>query len=367
MINPFIPTFTDISDWELRVYQNTTGSRSKKIAIHPETNVEYFFKGSKELETGEIRYPTEFWSEIVSSKIGQILGFNMLDYNIAYSNHPNLKQKIGCLSESMVKHSENKLNEGKVFLTGYDSNYHPDLDKKKYTFQFIRDTLIFFNLKNEIEQLIEIIIFDAIVSNSDRHQENWGVISYFHETILDLKKDLENETNPFIGLIQSKFVLKIFDYFINAKNPKQITSVNSKGNKKLRDLVMLINSKFSPIYDSGCCLGRELADDYVLKMLSENQMLNSYINKGVSEIHWQGDVKKQKHFELVGLLKDDYQSKIEKVLLRVRDKFNKQLIEETIWNIDKNLPEHLATHSLSNSRKELMVKLITLRIEKLLA
>jgi hypothetical protein len=29
------------------------------------------FKGSKETPLREIRYPTEFWSEIISSKIGQ--------------------------------------------------------------------------------------------------------------------------------------------------------------------------------------------------------------------------------------------------------------------------------------------------------
>ena len=132
-------TFTDISGWHKNVHYSTGGTRSKYIALHPETNEEYFFKGSKETPLGEIRYPTEFWSEIVSSKIGEFLGFPMLDYNIAYdSKH---KQKIGCLSKSMVSGSKNKLTEGKTYLTGFNALYNPEEDKKDYTFQFICNAL----------------------------------------------------------------------------------------------------------------------------------------------------------------------------------------------------------------------------------
>lgn len=77
-------TFTDISGWQKNIFYSTGGTRSKKIVIHPDTNVD---KGSKvNKRNGETLYPTEFLSEIVSSKIGQFLGFNMLDYNIAYDN-----------------------------------------------------------------------------------------------------------------------------------------------------------------------------------------------------------------------------------------------------------------------------------------
>lgn len=77
-MDKFKATYTDVTDWDVIVYQNTTGSRSKKIIRKPETEDEFFFKGSKELADGEIRYPSEFWSEIISSKIGQYLKFNIL-------------------------------------------------------------------------------------------------------------------------------------------------------------------------------------------------------------------------------------------------------------------------------------------------
>jgi len=341
------------------MYQNTTGSRSKKIAVNPETNDEYFFKGSKELYTGEIRYPTEFWSEIISSKIGQSLGFNMLDYNIGYNTNDN--QKIGCLSKSMVNNSINKLTEGKAYLTGYRSSYNPDKDKKDYTFQFIRDTLIDFNYGSYIYNLLDIIVFDAIIGNSDRHQENWGIITNFEQTIKEIDEGLKDPKNRRFkrwGL-----------HFERAVAIVQALRFKEKLKIKKRDLKIesdLISNNFSPIYDSGCCLGRELLDVKVEKMISDKQMLEAYIKKGVSEIHWKGIRKKQNHFELIKLLKKEYSSQIISLIKKVQENYSEEKIIEIINNVDNNLPDNLKKHKLPQNRKELMVKLVTLRIERLL-
>ena len=131
-----IPTFTDISEWESNVYQSTGGTRNKQIVINPTNNKEYFFKGSKIImETNEIKFPSEFWSEIISSKIGKLLGFKMLDYNIGYRKD-NI-QKVGCLSASMIEHNANKLTEGVAYLTGYKPSYRPNLKEhqNQYSFQ----------------------------------------------------------------------------------------------------------------------------------------------------------------------------------------------------------------------------------------
>jgi len=127
-MNNLKANFTEITNWQKNIFYSTGGTRSKKIVIHPVTNDEYFFKGSKiNKKNGETLYPTEFWSEIVSSKIGQFIEFNMLDYNIAYDE--NDRQKIGCISKSMVLNSENNLTEGITYLTGFDSKYNPAEDK----------------------------------------------------------------------------------------------------------------------------------------------------------------------------------------------------------------------------------------------
>ena len=59
-------------------------------------------------------------------------------------------------------------------------------------------------------------------------------------------------------------------------------------------------------------LGREHTDEKVLKMLNDSQMIEAYIRKGESEIHWEGNLKKRKHFELIELLLENYPTETKK-------------------------------------------------------
>lgn len=356
----FIPTFTDITDWDVPVYQSTGGTRSKNIAIHPETNDQYFFKGSKETDTGEIRYPQEFWSEIVASKVGQFLGFNMLDYNIAFTE--NKKQKIGCLSKSMVVHSDNKLTEGVTYLTGFNSKYRPDVDehKKQYTFQFICSALESFNHEKFIDKIIEVIIFDSIVGNSDRHQENWGIITNFKSAIDEIDKTLKEGKLSFLNRLRKKFERGV--------NKVVIQKFKETNKFDRTDLIIqsgILPNEFAPIYDSGCCLGRENVDEKIHKMLNDKQMVDAYIKKGVSEIHWNGEEKKKNHFELIELVKTKHQAKVLSIIKSIKEKFNADNLKYIINNVDLKLPENLKQFKLEVHRKELMFKLITLRLELL--
>jgi hypothetical protein len=351
-------SFTDISDWYKNVHYSTGGTRSKYIALHPETNVEYFFKGSKETPQGEIRYPTEFWSEIISSKIGQFLGFPMLDYNIAFDvKH---KQKIGCISKSMVLGSKNKLTEGKTYLTGFNPQYNPEKDKKDYTFQFISSALKRFSLEEYIKNIIEIIVFDSIIGNSDRHQENWGIITkhkIINQEKLEKKLVSKVEERSFYRKIR-----RLTRKFFTDENIKSESIINNQNsNVKLE-----IKYQLAPIYDSGCCLGREHLDDRVVKMLGDSQMIEAYVRKGQSEIHWEGNAKKKNHFELIELLLENYPSETTNFISRVKEKYNSDEIKAIIENIDMNIPKDLINFKLSETRKQLMFKVVTLRIGKLI-
>lgn len=350
-------SFTDISDWQKNIHFNTGGTRSKYIALHPDTHDEYFFKGSKEVD-GEIRYPTEFWSEIVSSKIGSFFGFPMLDYNIAYDVNHN--QKIGCISKSMVLHSKNKLTEGITYLTGANSNYKPEEDKKDYTFQFICDSLREFSLEAYIVNIIEIIIFDCLIGNSDRHQENWGVIMYYKTAIDILDKELLRKDLGFWG----KLAIKGQRLF-NKLSIDNYEAGRGMAKSTLKFHSSITPHKFAKIYDSGCCLGREHLDSKVEMMLKDNQMIEAYVRKGVSEIHWQGFPKKKTHFELVELIMAEYSTETKRIIKRIKEKHDPDKIKKLIYAIDINLPDNI-NFKLSDTRKELMFKLVTLRVQKLI-
>lgn len=338
--------YYDISEWNKLLHLQTRGTRSKVVVSHPISGELYYFKSSHKKE--KIDYKYEFWSEIIASEVGKTLGFDMLEYNIAYN-----EGEIGCISKSMVTEGKNNLTEGISYLTGYDNTYNPQ-DKQSYnayTFQFIRKALGLFRLGDAIPELIKVIILDSLLGNSDRHQENWGFITEYNDIIEEIKKSgIEVEKN-----IVGKFFIK----FMSA-----ISKENSDDFKKVvKNIDLIMPSTFAPIYDSGSCLGREKTDSSVTKMLTDKNMLEAYINRGKAEIRWENE--QLSHFGLIEKVKTEYPSIVNAIIDDVVNRFNEQRIREIVSNIDRTLPENLNIHKLPDERKELISKMITLRLNKL--
>lgn len=249
--------FYDISNWQEKPHFQTGGTRNKSVLENPDTGKLYYFKTSLKKEVIDFKY--EFWSEILASEIGKELGFNTLEYDIAF-----YKSEIGCLSESMVDTNVSKLSEGINYLRGYDPNYSPENKESysQYTFHFIEKALSEYRLKDKMKDIVVTIIFDSLIGNGDRHQENWGFI------IPNLKSsekrtDLKAEKAKNI-LLDSKLFRTLFVF-------------NSMGqSKKVNDIMDSMKGIFAQIYDSGSCLGRELTDEKVDVMLNDNQMLGAY-------------------------------------------------------------------------------------------
>lgn len=120
---------------------------------------------------------------------------------------------------------------------------------------------------------------------------------------------------------------------------------------------------FSQIYDSGSCLGRELSDEKINQMLLDDSQIDKYIKKGVSEIHWEG--KKLNHFDLIRKVNNVQPEMVKKIIRKVKSNYDENEIKNIVKNIDINLPENLASNKLPIKRKELVIKLITLRVQNL--
>lgn len=88
--------YIDISNWKTQVHVHTGGTRDKFIAISPDDDKKYYFKTS--INKGFKNYKYEFWSEVIASELGRSLGFNVLIYDVA-----SFKDKIGCLSKSIIE------------------------------------------------------------------------------------------------------------------------------------------------------------------------------------------------------------------------------------------------------------------------
>ncbi len=299
-----MPKFYDITEWNEKPWFQTGGTRSKVIVENPSTGDDYYFKSS--LKKEKIDYKYEFWSEIIASKVGTLLGFDMLRYDIAYN-----RGEIGCLSKSMVTEGKNKLTEGISYLTGYNTNYNPKdkSSKKLYTFDFIRKTLEHFQFNHYIRNIIEIIILDSIIGNGDRHQENWGIITDYKEVIKTFKDTPKSKYKSSL-----KKILKLI--FVKFK----VERVEKEQFNKEINLKML--GKFSPIYDSGSSLGREFDDGKVKQMLTDNLMIEAYIRKGVSEIHWEGN--KLNHIDLIEKIKLLYPDIVRDIISKVEKNIQKR-------------------------------------------
>ena len=329
--------YYDITNWSEKPFFNTKGTRNKCVVTNPENNTDYYFKTSM-IKEGK-NYKPEFWSEIIASEVGRFLGFNVLEYNIA--KHGN---DVGCLSQSMNS-DEESLTEGISLLTGYDNTYNPN-DKTSYsayTFDFIRKALEYFQWGEYVDDIIKIVIFDSLIGNSDRHQENWGFVTTLNPVAKDTNKTLISKVT---------FFLK--------KRKKDIKKI------EINIEIAPMQGRFAPIYDSGCCLAREKSDEDVTKLLRDSLMFDSYVNRGKAEIRWGENGEKLNHFALIKEIRKEYKQIVDDEIRRVTEAFNTNKIREIIFNIDNTLPDELKTsYALSEERKELIYRLLNNRFNRL--
>lgn len=319
--------FIDVSTWQSKI-SSTKGTRDKGVIYEPKTGDIYFIKFPMIKENRD--YSMETWSEIIAYEVGSALGFNVLRYDFAIKDN-----RAGCISKNMVGDNES-LVEGDSILTAYDSTYNPE-DKKmynKYTFQFVMSALRQHGLYDDYaKDFVRILIFDSIIGNSDRHQSNWGFI----QKVEVKRKEMKGK-----GLFSRK----------NTTFEIQKTMT------------------MTPIYDSGCCLGREFNEDQIKLRLDDENRLTSFIQKGYAELRGEDtpDTKKN-HFELLRYicsLDDCWKRFIYGEIKRVISVYDKNHVSMIVTNIDKDLPPDVRRISgLSEIRKEFIIKIIDKRIEEL--
>ena len=317
----FSASFVDVSQWQEAQEYTTGGTREKCWLINSKTYTLYFFKVS--IKKGDKDYPTEFWMEIIASKIGAMLGLNILDYNIA-----KRMDKVGCISKHMVAENEGyALVELMYILAGFSDNYNPETDKDKFTVDFVYNALQAIGLEKYIKEFIDVLVFDCIIGNQDRHQENWGLISP-----QEAKKHIPKETNH-------------------------------TGNIKL----YWVGSKVAPVYDSGSSLGREKDEITIGQMLTDDAQTDAYINRYKPEIRIE-EGRKITYMEMLKYLLQHptYGALTRKSIETFIRNYDADMVAQIVMDIDNNLPPDLKkTYGLSTSRKEFVINLINRRIHKL--
>lgn len=309
----------DISDWSHMRY-SVSGSKEKSWYQNPLTSQLSLFKipisltSSTWTKIGE--HSGEMWSEKIASEIGNIIGVATHRVDICKINVTNeiIMQHLidvdkindskiyGSLCHSFLDHISENLSEGADLISELDYTYDRhklEGEREAYTYSLLNQI---FDKYGILSKLYEMIVFDTLIGNTDRHQDNFGLI-------------------------------------------------RKVGTQEVR---------FAPLYDNASSLGRELTQDRVTKMLKDSQMLRAYVenNKARSCIRW-GSKSNLNKISLIDFFKEVHRISpeilvyAEKVCLLTDDKIS--------W-----LVSQIPSEVMGDSHKELVQRILSRRRDLIL-
>ena len=299
----------DITAWngneEMKPYEE--GAREKNIITCPAhapfpfliANHDYMFKQSNH------RYPAQFWVEIIAYRLGCLMGVHVPP---AFIGIDERREIAGAVIEWFYSYPG---EPGEEFIPGGDlfQKRNPDYERKKGKHHNLMDLIEIIKERdlsqNWQKEWAKIFCFDALIGNTDRHQDNWGI--------------LHDETG---------------DYF-------------------------------APAFDNGTAMGHEITDN---KLLDKLNCLEKYIlaPKATHHMKWRRhDDKRMGHIDFLKRLMDQYPQTIEHVHQCL--KFSLQPFAQEVrelLDLSNALPEPYV--KLTSERANFIIKLTEYRHKKAL-
>lgn len=182
----------------------------------------------------------EHWAEKIASEIAALLKLPTHEVRIARA-----EDRMGCAVRSFLQGNET-LVHGNELLAGAIKGY--DMAKQRgqadHHFHNIVKTIEWLFPAGKVREkeslrIVGYFVFDALVGNTDRHHENWGVVSN-----QELLPPVEEGARP-----QSKFHVSI-----------------------------------APTFDHGSSLGRELLDERAQQLVADPLAMSRYVRKATGGI-----------------------------------------------------------------------------------
>ena len=294
-------------EWPRLEGLSTKGKRNKRWLIKGETPPRpYLFKEPKEWARPEL------WSEILVYHLGLILGVQVPETFLAINQN-----KIGVLVKYFLHINPTPIRgDGpdryaieETLMHGGDllANEDPVDYKGKHNIFIIKKVFEKNGILKFWKEFIQMIVFDCLVGNTDRHQDNWGIC------------------------VQRK-----------------------TGEKRL-----------APAYDNSTCFAPEKSDNQIIsESLLNLDVLEVFLNKSPYPIYWSdngGDCKRLTHTEFIKKLvstEADTIDIIRKLIVIPEGRIN-AIIESMI---DSDVPHE---YKLSNERADLIRKSLVKRAELL--
>ncbi len=308
----------DITDFSLdgSFSSYPDGSRAKFEVFSPGNTTyqflipshRYLFKKTLERRSGFIYYE-QFWLEIIAYKLGRILDIAVPPAFVAsYSDPVGGGLEYASLIEWYYHYPNQKwenVNRGGDSM----SRAIPDYDRKKgklHNFETIAHIFTsWLHVDNWQKKWAEILLFDAIIGNTDRHQENWETYSYL-----------------------------------------------SKEGRFIREL--------SPAFDNGTSMGYNILSENISTKLSN---LETYINKGTHHMKWlMSDAKHAGHFELLEKLVAKFPQTEQSIRTKLHidiSAISQDILQLTEFHI------HNTKYTLTKERADFITQLLEFRYTKL--
>ena len=263
------------------------GSKSKFWHTHPEDGNYWLFKFPRS-NTGE------HWAEKVAAEIANQIGIPHANVELAV-----FQDTKGSSTRSFVSVGQ-ELVHGNQLLSWFVSGYDPDKEynQSSHTLSNIWSVLdrLFTHHKSKKAakiRLADYIVFDALIGNTDRHHENWGILR-------------QREDDKWRGFV-------------------------------------------APTFDHASSLGRELRDGRRETLLSQNR-LGNYVGKGRGAIYWSAE--DQHRLSPLDLVQRAFQQYPE-ILLPALLKLNR-LNDESVEQAVRKIPENWISNSARTFAVQLM-------------
>lgn len=181
----------DVWTWSVGDEPEDMGTRGKEWLVEPDTQPEipWLFKAvrRKVLQDGRVRYFGEDWAELLATEAAKMLGIPAAHVELAVRN-----QECGVISRSLLVDADgcsiaDSLDHGNELLQARNPRYD-----KAQTWEATGYTLdAVWGVLNGIaapadtpspvttagDTFAGYLVLDALVAGTDRHHENWGVLS----------------------------------------------------------------------------------------------------------------------------------------------------------------------------------------------
>lgn len=157
------------------------GARDKEMLWSPrileldniKPNWPYLFKESID------RYPDQYWTELVAFVVSKYVDVNVPKVLPAFK-----RTNEGVVCGSLIEWFYDVNAERFVHAGSYFKRIIPDFDDKAGKQHNLTDMNLFIRglainsglITDRLKWLADMALFDSLIGNTDRHQENWGVI-----------------------------------------------------------------------------------------------------------------------------------------------------------------------------------------------